>query len=31
MTNATPPAPTIIPPVAKVADADLIPRNTRND
>lgn len=29
--TATPPAPSIIPPVAKAADADLIPRNTRND
>lgn len=31
LTNTTPPAPTIIPPAAKVADADLLPRNTRND
>ena len=29
--STTPPAPTIIPPVAKAPDADLIPRNTRND
>lgn len=31
MTMAPPPAPNIIPPVAKAPDADLIPRNTRND